>query len=153
MITKAFLRILFLAALFSVVPRGDAAESAEYTGSEAAKHVGETATVTDKVESANQAKGGNIFLNIGGRHPDEAFTVFVPASSAAEFKDIKMYDGKTISVTGKIEDHKGKPQISVKSPSDITIKSDASSASPASPASTSAASVAPSASPTASASP
>jgi DNA/RNA endonuclease YhcR with UshA esterase domain len=124
-----------------------AAGPAEYTGLEAAKHIGETGTVTDKVETAYQAKGGNIFLNMGGKHPEETFTVFVPASAAPEFKDIKMYDGKTISVTGKIEDHKGKPQISVKSPSDITIKSDASSAS------SSATSAASSASPTATASP
>jgi DNA/RNA endonuclease YhcR with UshA esterase domain len=81
---------------------------------------------------------------MGGRHPDETFTVFVPASAATEFKDIKIYDGKTISVTGKIEDHKGKPQISVKSPSDITIKPDASAAPSTAPAG---ATSAPSASP------
>lgn len=150
MITKAFLRILFVGLLLTLIRAGYAADPAEYTGLEAAKHVGETGTVTDKVESAYQAKGGNIFLNMGGRHPDETFTVFVPASAAPEFKDIKMYDGKTISVTGKISDHNGKPQISVKSPSDITIKSDASSASSSA---TSAASSEPSASPSASASP
>src|SRR5947199_6150801 len=94
----------------------------EYTAIESAKHIGETATVTDKVDDAYQAKGGNIFLNLGGKHPNEAFTVFVPTSSASEFKDVKMYDGKTISVTGKITEHNGKPEITVKSPSDITIK-------------------------------
>ena len=151
MITKAFLQTLFVGLLLALVPASYAADSAEYTGLEAAKHVGETATVTDKVETAYQAKGGNIFLNMGGRHPDETFTVFVPSSAASEFKDIKMYDGKTISVTGKIEDHKGKPQISVKSPSDITIKSEASSASSTSTAP--AVSAAPSASPATSASP
>src|SRR4051812_19993195 len=150
MIRKAFLRVLFMSAVLGLIPAGYAADPAEYTGSEAAKHVGETGTVTDKVETAYQAKGGNIFLNMGGKHPNETFTVFVPASAATEFKDVKMYDGKTISVTGKIEDHKGKPQISVKSPSDITIKSDASGAS--SSASTGASPVA-SASPLASASP
>jgi DNA/RNA endonuclease YhcR with UshA esterase domain len=113
-----------------------AADTPEYTATEAAKHVGETATVTGKVEDAYQAKGGNIFLNMGGRHPNEIFTVFVPASAAAEFKDVKMYDGKTISVTGKIEEHKDKPEITVRAPSDITIKGDEqSAASPAASAS------------------
>jgi DNA/RNA endonuclease YhcR with UshA esterase domain len=102
-----------------------AAETPEYSALEAAKHIGETATVTDKVEDVYQAKGGNIFLNLGGKHPNELFTVFVPASAASEFKDVKAYDGKTISVTGRIEDHKGKPEIAVKSPSDITTKDDA----------------------------
>ncbi len=133
--SKVFLGTVLACAVFGFTPRGQAKDSAEYTALEAAKHIGETATVTDKVEAAYQAKGGNIFLNMGGKHPNEAFTVFVPASAAAEFKDVKIYDGKTVSVTGKIEDHKGKPQISIKSPSDITSKVDdltnAGSASPA----------------------
>jgi hypothetical protein len=152
MITKTFIRALFVSSALSLVAAAYAADSAGFSGLEAAKHIGETATVTDKVESAYQAKGGNIFLNMGGRHPDETFTVFVPASSASEFKDIKIYDGKTISVTGKIEDHKGKPQISVKSPSEITIKSDAGAATPSSTA-TAAASPTLSAFPSASVSP
>ncbi len=94
------------------------------------------------MENTYQARGGNIFLNLGGKHPNETFTVFVPASAAAEFKDVKTYDGKTISVTGKIEDRKGKPEIAIKSPADITSKGDdqsaAASASPsATPAPTS----------------
>ena len=100
------------------------ADTPEYTATEAAKHVGETATVTGKIEDAYQAKGGNIFLNMGGRHPNETFTIFVPASAASEFKDVKAYDGKTVSVTGKIEEHKDKPQIAIRSSSDITAKGD-----------------------------
>ena len=117
-----------------------AADTPEYTASEAAKHVGETATVTGKIEDAYQAKGGNIFLNMGGRHPNETFTIFVPASAASEFKDVKAYDGKTVSVTGKIEEHKEKPQITARSSSDIIAKGDdqpaaspSASASPATP--------------------
>jgi DNA/RNA endonuclease YhcR with UshA esterase domain len=138
---SSFAFVLVLAAL-GVAGIAQAADTAEYSALDAAKHVGETATVTDKVEDAYQAKGGNIFLNLAGKHPNEVFTVFVPASAASEFKDVKMYDGKTISVTGKISEHNGKPEISVKSPSDITIKGEG--ASPAASASASA-----SASPTA----
>src|SRR5437016_946284 len=96
----------------------------EYTAIESAKHIGETATVTDKVDDVYQAKGGNVFLNLGGRHPNEAFTVFIPTSSASAFKDVKVYDGKVITVSGKIEEHNGKPQMIVKSPSQITSKVD-----------------------------
>ena len=151
MITKAFLGALLLSAAVSFIPTGFAADPAEFSGLDAAKHIGETGTVTDKVESAFQAKGGNIFLNMGGRHPNETFTVFVPATAAPAFKDVKMYEGKTISVTGKIEDHKGKPQISVSTPSDITIKSDDTSS--ASSAARPGFSSAPAASPSASVSP
>jgi DNA/RNA endonuclease YhcR with UshA esterase domain len=139
---KLLMTAVSCAVVFGLSHFSGGAEPAEYSGAEAAKHMGETATVTDKVEDVYQAKGGNIFLNLGGRHPNETFTVFIPAASAAEFKDVKIYQGKTITVTGKIQDHKGKPEISVKSPSDITSKTDdlSSSASPS-----------PAASPTASA--
>ena len=36
---------------------------------EAAKHVGETATVTGRVDGVQQSSKGNIFLNIGGKYP------------------------------------------------------------------------------------
>ena len=98
------------------------AETTEYSGAEAAKHIGETATVTDKVEGAHQAKGGNIFLNLGGVHPNETFTIFIPADAAEKFADFRKYEGATISVTGKISAHGDKPEITVKSPDQITLK-------------------------------
>jgi hypothetical protein len=124
MISKSFFGAMVVCAVLTWTGRSQAADAPEYTALEAAKHIGETATVTDKVDDAYQAKGGNIFLNMGGKHPNEAFTVFIPTSAASEFKDVKIYDGKTISVTGKIAEHGGKPQIIVKSSADITSKVD-----------------------------
>ena len=45
-----------------------------YRATEAAKHVGETATVTDRVDGVHQSGKGNIFLNMGGKYPNQAFT-------------------------------------------------------------------------------
>ena len=98
------------------------AETPTYTAADAAKHVGETATVTDKVESAHQAKGGNIFLNMGGTHPNAPFTAFIPSTSAEKFPDFKKLEGATISVTGKITAHKDKAEIVVRDPEQLTIK-------------------------------
>jgi hypothetical protein len=98
------------------------AETPIYTAVEAAKHVGETASVTDKVDRVSQAKGGNISLNMGGTHPNEAFTAFIPANLADKFADFKKYEGATVTVTGKITSHNGKPQITLSSPDQITIK-------------------------------
>ncbi len=44
-----------------------------YTAAEAAKHVGETATVTDKVDEVYQSAKGHIFLNMAGKSPNQAF--------------------------------------------------------------------------------
>ena len=98
------------------------AETPTYTAVEAAKHVGETASVTDKVDRVFKAKGGNIFLNMGGAHPNEAFTAFIPANLGDKFSDFKKYEGATVTVTGKIIMHNGKPQITLNSPDQIVIK-------------------------------
>ena len=110
------------------------AKEQELTATEAANHVGETASVTGKVEDVHQAKGGNIFINMDGRHPNAAFTIFISADKASEFKDYKSYEGKTVTVTGKIQEHNKKPEISVNSPSQITVKRDGTDATAVSPA-------------------
>jgi DNA/RNA endonuclease YhcR with UshA esterase domain len=89
---------------------------------EAAKHVGETATITGTVDGVHQSGKGNIFLNMGGKYPNQAFTAFIPSSSAAQFSNSQQYEGRTVSVSGKITLYKGKPEIIVNSPSQITTK-------------------------------
>lgn len=125
--------LLIAAELFGFIQAGLAGDPPEYTALEAAKHIGENATVTDKVDDVYQAKGGNVFINMGGKHPDHAFTVFIPAADASKFKDPEVYQDKMITVSGKIAEHKGKPQIIVSSPSQITSKQDDISGAAASP--------------------
>jgi DNA/RNA endonuclease YhcR with UshA esterase domain len=104
------------------------AKEAEVTAMEASNHLGETAAVTGKVEDVYQAKGGNIFLNLDGRHPNAPFTVFIGADKADQFKEYRSYLGKTITVTGKIQEHQKKTEISVTSPSQIVVKEEGSGA-------------------------
>lgn len=96
------IRNLFVVLAALLLTSALAETAPEYSAVEAAKHMGETATVTDKVERAFKAKGGNIFLNMGGAHPHEVFTVFIPASASEKFAEFKKYEGATITVTGKI---------------------------------------------------
>ena len=95
---------------------------AVYTAAEAAKHIGENATITDKVDGVHQSGKGNIFLNMGGKYPNQTFTAFIPAKSAGQFSDYQKYDGKTVAVSGKIRLYRGKPEIAVTSPSQITAR-------------------------------
>jgi DNA/RNA endonuclease YhcR with UshA esterase domain len=95
---------------------------ATFSAAEAAKHVGETATVSDKVDGVHQSGKGNIFLNMGGKYPNQAFTAFIPSSSSGQFSNPQQYEGKTVSVTGKIQLYKGKPEIIVNSPSQISAQ-------------------------------
>ncbi|MBA3652089.1 MAG: hypothetical protein H0W66_11580 [Chthoniobacterales bacterium] len=114
------LSFLALLAAFSIVSA--VAETPTYTAAEAAKHVGESASVTDKVEGVYQAKGGNIFLNMGGPHPNAPFTAFIPSTSTEKFPDFKKLDGATITVTGKITAHNDKAEIVLRRPDQLTVK-------------------------------
>jgi thioredoxin-related protein len=94
----------------------------EYSAAEAAKHIGERATVTDKVTGVYQSKAGYTLLNMGGYYPNQAFTAFIPSVSEDEFRGAKELDGHTVSVTGKIAVYKGKPEITVDTPSQVQKK-------------------------------
>jgi DNA/RNA endonuclease YhcR with UshA esterase domain len=93
-----------------------------YTAADAAKHVGETATVTDRVDGVHQSGKGNIFLNMGGKYPNQAFTAFIPSGSAGQFSNPQQYEGRTVSVSGKITLYHGKPEIIVTSPAQISAQ-------------------------------
>jgi hypothetical protein len=69
-----------------------------YPPEEAPKHVGETATITGRVDGFHQSGKGNIFLNMGGKYPNQAFTAFIPSGSAAQFPNAQQYEGRTITV-------------------------------------------------------
>lgn len=116
--TKTLLALL----AFAVGALAIAQAPASYTAAEAAKHVGETATVTDRVDSFHQSGKGNIFLNMGGKYPNQAFTAFIPSSSAAAFPNPQQYEGRMVVVSGKIALYKGKPEIVVNSTSQISVK-------------------------------
>ena len=90
-----------------------------YTAREAAQHVGETATIADKVGDVHQSGKGNIVLNMGGTYPDPAFTVFIPARSAAQCPQPQQYEAQTVAVSGKITLDRGRPEIIVTSPAQI----------------------------------
>ena len=96
---------MLAAILVSVV----VSQASDYSGLEAAKHIGEQAAVTDRVDDVHEAKG-NIFVNMGGRHPNEVFTAFIPSKSAKDFPDIKECKGVMLTISGKIQEHNGKPE-------------------------------------------
>jgi hypothetical protein len=113
------LTALFVCALAA----SDIAQApATYTATEATKHVGEIATISDKVDGVHQSGRGNIFLNMGGKYPNQAFTAWIPSANAAQFSNPQQYEGRTVSVFGKITLYKGKPEIIVNSPSQISVK-------------------------------
>ena len=77
---------------------------------EARNHVGEIATVRGKVYRVYASQKGDVFIDIGGRHPNAPFTAVcfqqkIPTAFLQELND------QIISVRGKITEYQGKVEI------------------------------------------
>jgi len=77
---------------------------------DAKKHIGQTVTVRGRVEEFH-ATTRDYLLNMGGHHPHETFAVVCFSSSAVSSDELSHFEGKTISVTGKVELYHGRPEI------------------------------------------
>ena len=94
------------------------------TAGEASAYVGQTATVCGYVAStkyAYRSKGQPTFLNLDEPYPRQIFTALIwgndrPAFGAPE----TTYSGKNVCVTGRIKNYRGKPEIIVSDPKQIT---------------------------------
>ncbi|MBD3366830.1 MAG: hypothetical protein GF405_01495 [Candidatus Eisenbacteria bacterium] len=101
-------------------------ETPRVPAAEAGAYVGRTATVCGRVMSASHigsVRGGPTFLNLGKAYPDQVFTVVIWNQNRGKFErpPERMFDGREICVTGKIQTYKGTPQIEVTEPAQISL--------------------------------
>lgn len=99
-----------------------------YRPEEAALHVGEQATVCGVVASskyAAQSRGQPTFLNLGTPYPKHVFTALIWGDSRPAFPYApESLRGEGICVSGAIEHYKGKAEIIVTDPAQITKAAD-----------------------------
>lgn len=82
------------------------------------KHVGQPITAFGKVDRTNTSRSGNHFLNMEGK----VLTVICFPDDVKKFtkgKPADTYKNKTIEVTGKLTEYKGKLQLKLTSPNNI----------------------------------
>jgi DNA/RNA endonuclease YhcR with UshA esterase domain len=94
------------------------------TAKDAASHIGEIVIVCDKVFSTKLITGSNMtVLNLGGYYPNQLLTVMIEGKDRRKFKDApeEAFKGRTVCVTGKIIEYKGKPEIVVSDPSELKL--------------------------------
>lgn len=77
---------------------------------EAKNHIGETVTVSGHVDEFHAAARAS-FLDMGGRYPHETFSAVSFPKSGISLDELSHFEGKTISVTGKIKLYHGRPEI------------------------------------------
>jgi DNA/RNA endonuclease YhcR with UshA esterase domain len=100
------------------------AGAASISPADAASHVGETATVCGLVASAKYAANSRVqptFLDMGPPYPNEAFTAVIFGPDRAKFGEPETtLSGKRICITGQVRDYRGRPEIIVSDPSQLT---------------------------------
>jgi DNA/RNA endonuclease YhcR with UshA esterase domain len=88
--------------------------------SDAARHVGETVSVRGLVAGVYTSKSKTTIINFGAAYPHHTFTAVIFSSARDRFQDPQNWDGYVITVTGKIKSYKGKPEIVLESPSQVS---------------------------------
>ena len=104
-----YMKNIIILAFFTVMAVKASAQTV-IPAKEAAKHVGETVTITDKVFSGKYFENNKMtLLDIGGYNPNQLLTLMIPGADKGKFK-------------GNPEiDYKGKPEIVVTDPSQIKL--------------------------------
>jgi len=88
--------------------------------SEAIQYVGEEVEVRGCVVCVTTSPLGTTFINFGGDYPNQTFAGYIAAvSTIAIDQRLTMIQGKTISITGRIRLHDGKPEIDIVSADQI----------------------------------
>jgi hypothetical protein len=121
----SILALAFVISLTSVL--SSAQDQKPVTPEEAAKFFGQSKTVCGKVigpKFADKSKGQPTFLNLNQLYPNHIFTIVIWGEDRGKFSKPPevLYDGQNVCVSGLIVEHKGKPQIVVRNPAQITVK-------------------------------
>ena len=116
-----FRNTLFLITLFASVITSARLFAGDITPGDAKCHDGEVVTVKGKVVKFREFSG-EAFLDMGQRHPKETFTIFCAPQTKISRKVLSRFEGKTISVTGKINVYQGRPEIILTSLDQISRK-------------------------------
>ena len=87
---------------------------------EAAKHYQETMTVTGKVAQVS-IREKLVYINLDKKHPETPFTGVIFARATNQFGNLKELEGKSVEITGKVDDFHDKPQIVLNSTNQLKV--------------------------------
>jgi DNA/RNA endonuclease YhcR with UshA esterase domain len=90
--------------------------------SETKAYVGKPVTVQAAISDVHTARSGATFIDMGGEFPDNEFVAVIFADDAAKFPNASSLEGKTVTITGTVQMYQGKPEIVLKSASQLKTK-------------------------------
>ena len=81
---------------------------------QAPDHIGKTVCVTGKVLKVGQSQSGSMFLDFCDDYRQCPFVVFVYRSSLKNIGDVRVLEGQTIEITGKVKEWNDRAEIILK---------------------------------------
>src|ERR1017187_10508918 len=92
------------------------------SAADAGNYIGKNVKVCSEVNGVKQLTSVS-FLDLGANYPNNPLTIVVFARDMEKFTSgLEIYDHKKICVTGTIREYKGKPEIIITSPQEITVQ-------------------------------
>ena len=88
--------------------------------SEAKGHIGTNAVVAGKIVEVNKAEKV-VHLNFEKPFPKQPFAVVVFANKTNLFPDLDQFKGKSVEVSGKIIEYRGRPEIILESTNQLKV--------------------------------
>ena len=90
----------------------------------AAAKIGETVEMVGEVVQVSNSKNGALFLNFGARYPNQVIYGYVSSLNVGRMgrtQYLESLEEKTVELKGQVELYKGKPQIGLRDPRQITL--------------------------------
>lgn len=121
---RLFLAVLVSLTLWAVDTRAEDTNAVAPTigSAQATNWIGKQVVVTGVVAQVS-SRPGLTFLNFDKRYPNSPFTAIIRARYTNEFEDVSALQGKSVSVTGRMKDYNGKPEIELTSKSQLKLLS------------------------------
>jgi DNA/RNA endonuclease YhcR with UshA esterase domain len=118
------MRVLFVTGFAIAVTFAALPARAQTIGPAETKiHVGQPVTVEAAITDVHvAAKSGATFIDMGGEYPDNNFVAVIFADDAAKFLNASALEGKTVTITRTVQMYQGKPEIVLKSASQLKTK-------------------------------
>ena len=108
---------IILSALFLIFLCAFAYSQDTITSKDAKNFIGETKIVKGPVAGVFVSNKGTVLINFDEDHPNSTFVGVIRVSSNLDYSNIKK--GVILTISGKIEDYKGKPEIIITDQSQI----------------------------------
>lgn len=110
---KLFLILFFIIGIIATSHAQDTISTKD-----AKNFIGETKIVRGIVASIFVSNKGTVLINFDEPHPNATFVAVIkPGNNGVSYADVKK--GSIMTITGKIEDYKGKPEIILNDQSQI----------------------------------